>query len=55
MVTPTGTQIRIGNASWTSSASWWSGRLAGIKVYNKTLSQAEVTQNFNAMRGRFGI
>jgi hypothetical protein len=54
MATPTGTQIRIGVPSWNST-SYWYGGLAGIKVYNKTLSQAEVTQNFNAMRGRFGI
>ena len=55
MVTPTGTQITIGLPSWSGSTAWWYGGLAGIKVYNKTLSQAEVTQNFNAMRGRFGI
>jgi hypothetical protein len=55
MVTPTGTQIRIGNASWSSSASWWSGRIGPIQVYNKTLSQVEVNQNFNALRGKFGI
>jgi hypothetical protein len=31
------------------------GRIGGAKVYNKTLTQAEVTQNFNAARKRFGI
>jgi hypothetical protein len=55
MVTPTGTQITIGLPSWSGSTSWWSGRIGPVQVYNKTLSQAEVTQNFNAMRGRFGI
>jgi hypothetical protein len=24
-------------------------------VYNRALTQAEITQNFNALRGRYGI
>jgi hypothetical protein len=55
MVTPTGTQITIGLPAWSGSTSWWSGRIGPIQVYNKTLSQAEVNQNFNALRGKFGI
>ena len=31
------------------------GRIGEAKVYNKALTQAEVTQNFNAARTRFGI
>jgi hypothetical protein len=31
------------------------GRLSNIKVYNKALTASEVKQNFNALRGRFGI
>jgi len=31
------------------------GRIASIKIYNKALSGVEVLQNFNALRGRFGI
>lgn len=26
-----------------------------VKIYNRVLSQQEITQNFNALRGRFGI
>jgi hypothetical protein len=26
-----------------------------VRIYNRALSQAEITQNFNATRGRFGI
>ena len=29
--------------------------LASFKLYNKVLSATEVTQNFNAGRGRFGL
>jgi hypothetical protein len=31
------------------------GNLANIMIYNKYLNDAEVSQNFNAMRGRFGV
>jgi hypothetical protein len=33
----------------------FNGRMSSIKVYNRALSAAEVSQNFNALRGRFGI
>lgn len=32
-----------------------SGKWAVFKAYNRALSQAEVTQNFNALRGRYGL
>ena len=31
------------------------GNIASVKMYNRLLSASEVTQNFNATRGRFGI
>ena len=31
------------------------GNIANLSVYNRALSAAEVLQNFNALRGRFGI
>ena len=31
------------------------GAYSIVRLYSKTLSQAEVTQNFNTQRGRFGI
>lgn len=34
---------------------YYNGSLSICKVYNRELSAAEVLQNFNAMRGRFGI
>lgn len=33
----------------------FAGKIACVKIYNKALSAAEVLQNFNALRGRFGI
>jgi hypothetical protein len=31
------------------------GKLSTISIYNRTLSEAEVKQNFEALRGRYGI
>ncbi len=31
------------------------GQIASIKVYNRAITSAEVQQNFNALRGRFGL
>jgi hypothetical protein len=36
-------------------SAYLNGRIANIKIYDKTLSAAEITQNFNALRGRYGI
>ena len=33
----------------------YTGKLAGFSAYNRALTAAEVSQNFNALRGRFGI
>lgn len=32
-----------------------SGSIAQVSIYNRALSEAEILQNFNALRGRFGI
>ena len=31
------------------------GKISNVKIYNRALSADEVAQNFNALRGRFGI
>ena len=36
-------------------AGYFPGRIAKAEIYNKALSAAEITQNFNAHRSRFGI
>ena len=46
------TQIIIGRES---SGRQFAGGIAVIKIYNRALAGAEVLQNFNALRGRFGI
>lgn len=37
------------------NGSWMNGLIDGTKVYNRALSAEEVQQNFNAVRGRYGI
>jgi hypothetical protein len=31
------------------------GSISQIAIYNRVLSAAEITQNYNALRGRFGL
>ncbi len=38
-----------------ANAYWYNGALSICRVYNRALSAAEVLQNFNAIRGRYGI
>ena len=46
--------IRIG--SWASSASYtWDGTIPVMKMYNRALTAAEVAQNYNHYKSRFGI
>jgi hypothetical protein len=41
--------------SYNGSGYEYTGRIASGKIYNRALTAAEVQQNFNASRGRFGI
>jgi len=38
-------------------SSWYqyAGRVSSVNVYNRTLSATEISQNFNALRGRYGL
>ena len=53
------TPITIG-ADWDGGSvdtllRFYNGNIAQVSIYNRALSAAEVSQNFNALRGRFGI
>lgn len=46
----------INNAAIGRISSFYAGcRVAVAKLYNRPLSSTEITQNFNALRGRYGI
>lgn len=50
-----GTTLHIGgNVGWNANYSH-NAYIDVVKVYNRALSAAEVKQNFNALRGRYGI
>jgi hypothetical protein len=53
----TGTaEARVGSRIQTPAEQWGpDGRIYNVMVYNRTLSEQEIQQNFNALRGRYGI
>ena len=51
-ITNTSKTLEIGRRG---GGSYFNGRLNGQKIYNKALTASEIKQNFNALRGRFGI
>jgi len=61
--TPTGYtgwwKIAYGShTGWPSTGTnpgFWTGNIGAVQIYTVSLTQGQVTQNFNAHRGRFGI
>ena len=50
------TDYHIGRRSNNSASEFMAGNIAYLRVYqNKGFSEEEVQQNFNALRGRYGI
>jgi len=47
-----GINMVVGNFS---GAYYSQGQIPIVKIYNRTLTNAEVQQNFNALRGRYGL
>jgi hypothetical protein len=39
----------------TNSIEYWNGNISNTSIYNRALTATEIQQNFNALRGRFGI
>jgi hypothetical protein len=35
--------------------NWMAGKLYSVKVYNRTLSQSEITQNYNNIKTRYSL
>jgi len=50
-ITNTTTALNIGRLV----SSYFNGRISCPRIYNRALSAAEIAQNFNALRGRFGL
>ena len=47
--------INIGRGFQDSGERWFIGQIPSVKTYNRALTAAEVTQEFNALRGRYGL
>jgi hypothetical protein len=47
------TSLFVGDNAGTSLR--WEGEIATVQLYNRALSVLEIQQNFNALRGRFGV
>jgi len=46
--------FRLG-ATYSTAGNYGNGYFEGVKMYNRILTADEVTTNFNALRGRYGI
>ena len=51
--TSTGQNIDIGRID--ISGRYTSGNIAQVSIYNRKLSQNEITQHYNALKGRYGL
>ena len=45
--------LEIGGS--TTLTRWFDGKISFVRIYNRELTQQEITQNFNAIKGRFGL
>jgi hypothetical protein len=45
----------LNTAAGGNSGNFFEGKQTGIKIYNRALTAAEIQQNFEALRGRYGI
>ena len=50
----TGRNLRIGRDDYDGSGSYMKGNIAVVMLYNRELTHAEMQQNYNAQRYRFG-
>jgi hypothetical protein len=50
------TNVDLGSSDeYGGNSSTWNARLAGFLVYNRGLSQAEISENVESLRGRFDL
>jgi hypothetical protein len=54
--TPSDNDIAIGKFTYTAGSGYYlNGNIPAFRFYNRVLSAQEIQQNFNALRGRYGI
>jgi hypothetical protein len=47
--------FKLGNVDGNNANRYWTGNIYYVQLYNRSLSAAEVLQNYNATKGRFGL
>ena len=47
------TDVSLGRDPYGGGRSYLQGQIGPIQIYNKALSQSEITQNYNALKNRF--
>lgn len=47
--------VEVGRPSFPAGHKYGKGAVGQVKIYNKSLSQDEINQNFNAQKSRYGI
>jgi hypothetical protein len=47
--------VQIGRGFSTSSERWFSGTIPICRIYNRALTASELSLNYNASKGRFGL
>ena len=47
--------VNIGRGFSPSGERWFIGKIPSVKIYNRALSAAEIQQNFNATKSRYGL
>jgi hypothetical protein len=52
-INPIESTMRIGSSGLTSQP--WAGHISNVQIYNSTLTNNQILQNYNALKGRFGL
>jgi len=47
--------VNVGRYPWASGSGYFPGLISSVSIYNRALSAAEISTNFNLLRGRYGI
>jgi hypothetical protein len=42
-------------SGWASGLSYFPGKIANSRIYNRALTAEEIQQNYNAQKSRFGL
>ena len=51
----TSNDLALGGSFWKSGDTLFNGKWASFSIYTKTLTSTEIAQNYNALKGRFGL